>query len=395
MKTYCVGGAVRDRLLGLAVKDRDYVVVGATPEQMTALGYKPVGKDFPVFLHPHTRDEYALARTERKSGHGYKGFTVYAAPDVTLEQDLARRDLTINAMAEDEAGNLIDPYQGQNDLKAGLLRHVSDAFVEDPVRILRAARFAARYRFTIAAETMALMQQMVQAGEVDHLVAERVWQEFAKGLMEQMPSIMIRTLRDCGALARVLPEIEALFSQQGEGEILGEHTLRALDYAASEDWDLPTRFAVLCHDLAHTASPEQGSDTLIQQLCDRIKAPAEMRELASLACNEGRQIDAALSLSSEALLDLLLRGDAFRRPERFIQLMDSCVAAARGRSGQARSDYPQALLLSACMSAGKRVDGGAIARATINSADIPQAIRAARLQAVITAQQGILGSAAV
>src|SRR5690606_73563 len=261
MKTYVVGGAVRDELLGLPVKDRDHVVVGATPEQMTAQGFRPVGKDFPVFLHPETHEEYALARTERKTGKGYKGFQVHAAPEVTLEEDLARRDLTINAIARSEDGEFIDPYDGRADLEHKVLRHVSPAFAEDPVRILRAARFAARFtEFGVAPETMDLMRQMVEAGEVDALVAERVWQELAKGLMEEKPSRMFEVLRECGALARILPELDRLWGvpqpPQHHPEIdTGVHVMMVIDYAASRGYSLPVRFAALTHDLGKGTTP--------------------------------------------------------------------------------------------------------------------------------------------
>ncbi len=294
MQRYRVGGAVRDRLLGLPVKDIDWVVVGATPEAMLAAGYKPVGKDFPVFLHPKTREEHALARTERKSGPGYKGFQVYAAPDVTLEEDLLRRDLTINAMAENDAGHVIDPFNGKADLQARLLRHVSDAFIEDPVRILRLARFAARFDFDAAPETMTLMRQMVANGEVDHLVPERVWQE-VHALMEQKPSRMFRILRDCGALARVMPEVDALFGvpqpEQHHPEIdTGVHVMLVLDYAAAEDLPLTARYAALCHDLGKATTPadilphhighESRGVELVEQLSARLRATSECRDLA-------------------------------------------------------------------------------------------------------------------
>ena len=261
-QTYCVGGAIRDELLGLPVKDRDFVVVGATPEHMTQAGFKPVGKDFPVFLHPQTHEEYALARTERKTAKGYKGFQVYAAPDVTLEQDLSRRDFTINAIAKAADGTLTDPFDGQADMRAKVLRHVSDAFVEDPVRILRAARFLARFTdFTLAPETLQLMQQMVADGEVDALVPERVWQELARGLMEARPSRMFETLRTCGALQRIFPELNALWGvpqpPQHHPEVdTGVHVMMVIDYAASRNFSLPVRFAALTHDLGKGATPK-------------------------------------------------------------------------------------------------------------------------------------------
>ena len=296
MKIYIVGGAVRDELLGLPVKDRDYVVVGATPEQMLALGYRPVGKDFPVFLHPTTQEEYELARTERKTAPGYHGFVFHAAPEVTLEQDLVRRDLTINAIAKGEDGALCDPFGGQEDIKKRIFRHVSTAFGEDPVRILRLARFAARFNdFTVAAETMYLMQRMVDAGEVDALVPERVWQELARGLMEAMPSRMLTVLRDCDALVRLMPELDALFGVPQpplhHPEVdTGVHQLLVIDYAAERGFPLAVRFAALMHDLGKGATPPEhwpshhGHEALglplIEQLCKRLKVPNDCRELA-------------------------------------------------------------------------------------------------------------------
>jgi tRNA nucleotidyltransferase (CCA-adding enzyme) len=397
MEIYTVGGAVRDELLGLPVQDRDYVVVGATPDAMLAAGFKPVGKDFPVFLHPRTHEEYALARTERKSGHGYKGFTVYAAPDVTLEDDLLRRDLTINAMAEDEDGTLIDPYGGQDDLARRTLRHVSAAFAEDPVRILRVARFAARFGFAVAPETMSLMRQMVDAGEVDHLVAERVWQEVSKGLMEATPSRMFAVLRECGALARLLPEIDRLFGvpqpPQHHPEIdTGDHVMRVVDYAASQGWPLDTRFAALCHDLGKGATPEaewprhiaheQRGVRLVDALCERIRASNDCRELAILACREHGIIHRAPELRPATALELLQRCDALRKPDRFDRLLDACLADARGRLGFEQVSYPQADLLRACRDAARAVDAGAVAAATQDKAGVPDAVKAARIAAL-------------
>ncbi|PHV10960.1 multifunctional CCA addition/repair protein [Chitinimonas sp. BJB300] len=397
MKIYTVGGAVRDQLLGLPVKDRDYVVVGATPEQMLAEGFRPVGKDFPVFLHPKTQAEYALARTERKSGRGYKGFTVYAAPDVTLEDDLARRDLTINAMAEDENGELIDPYGGQEDLARRTLRHVGAAFVEDPVRILRLARFAARFDFQVAPETMALCREMVAMGEVDHLVPERVWAELAKGLMEAQPSRMFTVLRDCGALARLMPELDVLWGvpqpPKHHPEVdTGDHVMRVLDYAASQDWSLDTRFAALCHDLGKGVTPpeewprhiehERRGVALVEALCERIKAPNDCRELAVLVCREHCNIHRAREMRSTTVLELLIRCDALRKPDRFKRLLDACIADARGRAGLETQVYPQAEYLLACRDAAFAVDAGAIAAATEDKAQIPEAVRLARLAAL-------------
>ncbi len=327
MKVFVVGGAVRDELLGLPVADRDWVVVGATPEDMARQGFRPVGKDFPVFLHPQTHEEYALARTERKSGRGYKGFTVYSAPDVTLEQDLARRDLTINAIAKDEAGRLVDPYGGERDLREGVLRHVSEAFEEDPVRILRVARFVARFGFRIAEETQALMRRMVDSGEADHLVAERVWQEFSRGLMEKHPARMLQVLERCGLSARVMPELKS------------EHA--ALERAALALAPSAVRFAVLAWGLPEAA---------IEALCERLKVPNEERELALTACRCRPLLE---STAPEPLLELFKRGDAIRRRERFEQLLQS----ARLAQPELKFD-----LVRKALDAAASVDAGAIAK---------------------------------
>ncbi|QDQ26051.1 multifunctional CCA addition/repair protein [Chitinimonas arctica] len=397
MKIYIVGGAVRDQLLGLPVKDHDYVVVGTTPDEMLAAGFRPVGKDFPVFLHPRTQEEYALARTERKSGRGYKGFSVYAAPDVTLEDDLARRDLTINAIAEDEDGELIDPYGGQADLERRTLRHVGPAFVEDPVRILRLARFAARFGFAVAPETMALCRDMVALGEVDHLVPERVWQEVAKGLMEDQPSSLFLVLRECGALARLMPELDVLFGvpqpAKWHPEIdTGDHVMRVLDYAAAQGWPLDTRFAALCHDLGKGSTPpeewprhlghEGAGVSLVESLCERIKAPNDCRELAIMVCREHGLVHRAQELRASTVLELLTRCDALRKPARFARMLDACVADARGRPTFEAVAYPQADHLLACRDAAAQVDAGAVATAASDKAKIPDAVRQARLAAV-------------
>ncbi|WP_269530888.1 multifunctional CCA addition/repair protein [Chitinimonas sp. BJYL2] len=407
MKIYTVGGAVRDELLGLPVKDRDYVVVGATVEDMLAAGYRPVGKDFPVFLHPHTQAEYALARTERKSGRGYKGFTVYAAPDVTLEDDLARRDLTINAMAESEDGELIDPFHGQEDLARRTLRHVGPAFIEDPVRILRLARFAARFGFEVARETQALCRRMVDEGEVDHLVAERVWAELAKGLMEAQPSRMFAVLRDCGALARLMPELDALWGvpqpEQHHPEIdTGVHVMLVLDHAAAQGWPLDTRFAALCHDLGKGTTPpaewprhiahEHRGVALVEALCERLRAPNDCRELAVLVSREHTNVHRALELRPDTVVDLLGRCDALRKPERFTRLLDACEADARGRTGFAQRPYPQAAYLQACRVAAAGVDAGAIAMAQADKTTIPDAVRQARIAAIKTVTKPALES---
>lgn len=407
MKIYAVGGSVRDGLLGLPVQDQDYVVVGATPERMEELGYRPVGKDFPVFLHPTTHEQYALARTERKMGHGYKGFEVHAAPDVTLEQDLARRDLTINAIARDENGRIVDPFGGVTDLRAGILRHVSPAFVEDPVRILRVARFAARFGFPVAPETLTLMRQMVANGEVDHLVAERVWQELSRGLMEAKPSRMFEALRACGALARVLPEVDRLFGVPQRPEFhpevdAGVHVMLVIDYAASIEASLPVRFAALTHDLGKAMTPkdllpahhghEARSVGLLEQLCERLRVPAECRDLAILAARYHGDIHRAAELRPGTVLKLFTSTDLFRRPERFEELLSACECDWRGRAGFEARHYPQAQLLRTAAAAARGVDAGAIAQQTPLPEDIPRRIEAARLEAVSAALSRAKGS---
>jgi tRNA nucleotidyltransferase (CCA-adding enzyme) len=389
-----VGGAVRDELLGLLVQDRDYVVVGASPERMTALGFKPVGKDFPVFLHPQTRAEYALARTERKSGRGYKGFTFHAGPDVTLEEDLRRRDLTINAMARDEDGSLVDPYGGQADLQAGILRHVSLAFAEDPVRVLRVARFAARFdSFAVAPETLALMRQMVTNGEVDYLVAERVWQELSRGLMEKRPSRLFQVLRDCGALARILPEVDRLFGVPQRAEFhpevdTGIHITLVVDWAARQGFSLPVRFAALTHDLGKGATPpsewplhhghEARSVALVRSLCERVRVPADCRELAVAVARDHGKVHRALELRPATILRMLEATDAFRRPERFAQFLQACEADFRGRPGYEERPFPPAAYLQQALALARSVDGAQIAR--LSAPDkVGEAIRVARL----------------
>jgi len=362
LKVYVVGGAVRDELLGLPVQDRDYVVVGATPEEMIEAGYQPVGKDFPVFLHPETHEEYALARTERKTAPGYKGFAFRAAPDVTLEQDLARRDLTINAIAQDEDGTLIDPFDGQGDIEARVFRHVGEAFAEDPVRILRVARFAARFGFSVAPETLALMQRMTEAGEVDALVPERVWQELARGLMAPMPSRMFVVLRDCDALGRIAPELEAQFELEGELS----PTLDALDAAAEAGASLEVRFAVLTRGLDPLA---------VESLASRLKVPGECRDLALLAARHGNIILDAVALEPRALLDLFGATDAWRRPDRFVALLDAAFTNEADEDG-ARERLRRAL------DAASTIDAGAIARAAEDPRQIKLNVDAARLDAV-------------
>lgn len=403
MKVYRVGGSVRDELLGLPVKDRDYVVVGSDPEQMVRLGFRAVGKDFPVFLHPQTNEEYALARTERKTGRGYKGFAVFAAPDVTLEQDLERRDLTINALARDEKGELIDPFGGAQDLERGVLRHVSAAFVEDPVRILRVARFAARFSFEIAPETMALMRTMVQDGEVDHLVSERAWQELARGLMEARPSLMFETLRACGALARILPELDVLFGvpqpPAHHPEIdTGLHIMLVIDYAASRRFTLPVRFAALTHDLGKGTPPreewprhighEARGGALIRGLCERLRVPNDCRDLALLAARYHGDIHRAEALRPATIVKLFEHTDAFRRPERFEALLLSAVCDFHGRPGYESLPYAPAPLLRRALEAARAVDAGGIARRIAEPDKIAAAVHEARVQAVKQALAG-------
>ncbi len=397
MKTYIVGGAVRDRLLGLPVSDRDHVVVGVTPDDMVALGYRPVGKDFPVFLHPQTHEEYALARTERKSGRGYKGFTVYTAPEVTLEEDLHRRDLTINAIAEDESGALVDPYGGQRDLAARIFRHVSEAFAEDPVRILRVARFAARFSdFTVADETNALMRKMVAEGEIDALVPERVWQELARGLMEKQPSRMFLVLRDCGALARLFPEIDRLFGvpqpPQYHPEIdTGVHVMLVVDWAARQGFSLPVRFAALTHDLGKGTTPselwpahhghEARSVELVRALSERIRVPIDCRDLAVAVARDHGNVHRALELRPGTIVELLERVDAFRRPERFDAFLQACECDFRGRPGYETKPFPPSGYLRQALQAAQTIDAAEVAR-NAPPAQIRQAIFQARTQAV-------------
>lgn len=360
MKTYLVGGAVRDRLLGLPFKERDWVVVGATPEQMTALGYRAVGKDFPVFLHPQTGEEHALARTERKSGRGYQGFTFHVGPDVSLEDDLWRRDLTINAIAQDEeSGALVDPHGGQRDLQARVLRHVSPAFAEDPVRVLRIARFAARFAplgFRVAEETMRLMREMVEAGEVDHLVPERVWKETERALMHEQPRVFFEVLQACDALARVMPELAALAGVPQRADYHPEvdtlvHTLMCVDAAARARHPLDVRVAALLHDLGKAATPRaewpshRGHDArglpLVKKFCERLRVPAAPRDLALAVTRDHLLVHKVHELRPETLLALLERFDAFRRPERFELALNGCECDARGRLGFEDCAYPQ------------------------------------------------------
>ena len=413
MQIYMVGGAVRDRLLGLPVQDHDWVVVGATPEQMVAQGYLPVGKDFPVFLHPDSREEYALARTERKSGRGYKGFTVFTSPDVTLEEDLARRDLTINSIAAcadwTSAGgqlgskvDLIDPFGGQRDLQAKVLRHVTDAFREDPVRILRLARFAARFHdFSIAPETMALLREMVADGEADHLVPERVWQELSRGLMEAHPARMFDVLRDCGALAVVLPELNRLWGVPQRAEYhpevdTGVHVMMVLQMAARLGASLPVRWACLMHDLGKGTTPtdvlprhighEQRSSKLLRTVGQRLRVPTDCTELADVVAREHGNIHRSGDLNAAALVRLLERCDAFRKPARFADALLACECDARGRLGMEEDAYPQRQHLLAALAAAQGVDTASVAQAAVDRGArgdaIGKAVATARAQAV-------------
>ena len=376
MKTYLVGGAVRDALMGHAGSDRDWVVVGGTPEALVAQGYQPVGRDFPVFLHPNTHEEYALARTERKTARGYHGFAVHAAPDVTLEEDLARRDLTINAIAQDEHGQRTDPYGGERDIAAKVLRHVTDAFREDPVRILRVARFSARFPdFTVAPETMALMREMVAEGEVDALVSERVWQELSRGLMGAKPSRMLQVLRECGALQRLLPEVDKLYGVPQRAEYhpeidTGIHLEMVLDASARMNAPLEVRFACLCHDLGKGTTPadvlprhighEQRSEKLTRALCTRWRVPVECKELAELVAREHGNIHQSLGFGAEAVLRLLVRCDALRRPERFLLALQACECDARGRLGKEDEAYAQGPRLALLLKAAQSVDSASV-----------------------------------
>ena len=412
MQVFVVGGAVRDALMGLPVNDRDWVVVGSTPEAMTAQGFVPVGKDFPVFLHPKTREEYALARTERKTARGYKGFAVQAAPDVTLEEDLARRDLTVNAMAVPEilayqppstwTGQILDPYGGQQDLQSKVLRHVTEAFAEDPVRILRLARFAARFAdFSVADETMALMRQMVEDGEVDHLVPERVWQELAKGLMSERPSRMFEVLRSCGALKVLLPELDRLWGVPQRPEYhpevdTGVHMMLVMDMAARLNTPLPVRVACLMHDLGKGTTPadvlprhighEGRSVKLLQKVCERLRVPTDCKELAEVVAREHGNIHRSAELGPEALMRLLDRCDAIRQPERFARVLQACECDARGRLGLEESAYPQAERLLKSQKAALSVETAPIAQAAaaqgLKGPQIGEQISKARVKAV-------------
>ena len=413
-----VGGAVRDALLGLPVQDRDWVVVGATPEELVAQGFLPVGKDFPVFLHPQTREEYALARTERKTARGYRGFEIHAAPGVTLEEDLARRDLTINSIAihaspvwaegQFDIKNevLIDPWGGHGDLQAKVLRHVTGAFREDPVRVLRIARFAARFAdFTVAPETLALMREMVKDGEADALVAERVWQELARGLMEDTPSRMFEVLRACGALKKLLPEVDRLWGVPQGAEYhpevdTGIHLMMVLDMAARLHAGLAVRFACLGHDLGKGTTPaemlprhighEERGVRLLKGVCERLRVPTDCRELAEVVAREHGNIHRSAGFSAAALVRLLERCDAFRKPQRFAEVLLACECDARGRLGLEESAYPQRERLGRVLQAAQSVATEPVAQAAqaagLAGTKIGEMIHTARVRAV---QQGL------
>lgn len=420
MEIYLVGGAVRDALLGLPVQDRDWVVVGSTPEEMTALGYLPVGKDFPVFLHPDTGEEHALARTERKTARGYRGFAVHADPSVTLAEDLTRRDLTINSIAlpasnawasgtkgfkNADVSLLIDPCGGLNDLQARVLRHVTDAFREDPVRILRLARFAARFQdFSVAPATALLMQQMVADGEVNALVPERVWQELARGLMEVKPSRMLTVLKDCGALQQLLPEVDKLWGVPQRSEYhpeidTGIHLMMVLDMAAQLNAPLSVRFACLCHDLGKGVTPadvlprhighEAASARLLKGVCERWRVPVDCRELADVVAREHGNIHGSSEFNPAAVVRLLERCDAFRKPDRFAEVLLACECDARGRGGLQDQPYPQRPRLLAALAAAQAVATQPIAEAAQAAGrqgpQIGELIHAARVQAVAAA----------
>lgn len=405
MKTFLVGGAVRDKLLGRTVTERDWVVVGATPEQMQSLGYMAVGKDFPVFLHPHTKEEYALARTERKTGPGYTGFSFHCGKEVTLEDDLIRRDLTINAMAESEQGEIIDPYGGQADLHHKLLRHVSPAFAEDPVRILRIARFAARYHqygFRVADETIALMQTMVSNGEVDHLVAERIWKETERALAEPNPEVFIQVLRECRALEKIFPEIDTLFgvpqTATHHPEVdTGVHTLMSLQQAAKLSINPCIRFATLLHDLGKAATPkeewpchiahEERSLPLVKRLCERVAAPRDYKELALMVAQWHTHCHRAMELKPATVLKVLQGNDAFRRPERFQQFLVCCEADARGRTGFENRNYPQADFFRRALTVSQQLDLAPLRAQGITGQEFGEAIARLRLEQITQLKQ--------
>lgn len=405
MKIYLVGGAVRDRLLGLTPGDRDYVVVGETQASMEAAGFRAIGRDFPVFLHPQTQAEHALARTERKSGRGYRGFVVDADPSVTLEQDLGRRDFTINAIAEAPDGGLVDPYGGARDIEARVLRHVGAAFSEDPLRVLRAARFMARFAplgFTVADETMALMRGMVEAGELETLTPERVWQELARALASKQPSAFLRTLHDCGALALVLPEVDALYGVPQRAEFhpevdTGLHQELVNDMAARlAPGDAVIGFAALTHDLGKALTPkdalprhighEHAGLKPLDALCTRLKVPAACRELAVVACREHLNVHRIAELRDDTLYELIARCDGFRKPERIAQLALVCECDKRGRLGSAEAAYPQGDLLRRAHAAAIAVNARDLAAAGITGPAVGAALRKARIAAIAQAR---------
>ena len=413
MRIYLVGGAVRDRLLGLPHGDRDFVVVGQTPAAMLARGFKPVGRDFPVFLHPRTGEEHALARTERKSGRGYRGFVVDADPSVTLEEDLARRDFTINAIAQDQDGGLIDPFGGVRDVQARVLRHVGAAFIEDPLRVLRAARFMARFAalgFSVAPETLALMRAMVDSGELAELVPERVWQELSRALASPAPSAFLRTLHDCGALAVVLPEVDALYGVPQRAEYhpevdTGVHVELVCDMAAQlAPGDAVIGFAALTHDLGKALTPhdvlprhighESAGLAPLRALCERLKVPQAHRQLATLVCREHLNIHRLFELRAVTVHDLLARCDGFRQPARIAQLGLACEADKRGRAGLADSPYPQRAELSRLLDAALSVRAVDVARAGLEGPALGEALRRARIHAIEQARTQAPGAGA-
>jgi tRNA nucleotidyltransferase (CCA-adding enzyme) len=401
MEIFSVGGAVRDELLGLPVQDRDWVVVGSTPEQMLANGYRAVGKDFPVFLHPQSHEEYALARTERKTAPGYTGFAFHAAPDVTLEQDLARRDLTINAIAKSSNGDFIDPYGGRRDLDARVLRHVSPAFAEDPVRILRLARFAARFTdFSVAPATIELMKKMVGSGEADHLVPERVWQELSRGLMETKPSRMFEVMRDCAALKKILPELDALWGVPQRADYhpevdTGVHIMLVIDMAARLGSPLPARFAALTHDLGKAVTPaeilprhighEARSVNLLGPLCERLRVPSDCRDVAMLVARFHGDIGRVKEMRATTIVKLLENCDVIRRPERFELILLACEADYRGRIGYQDKSFEAANQWRKLSGLIRNIDAAAIAKTCADSGKIAAAIHDARIAAVKSA----------
>lgn len=397
LNCYRVGGSVRDELLGLPVTDRDWVVIGSSPEELQSLGFKPVGRDFPVFLHPHTREEYALARTERKTGKGYLGFSFHASPEVTLEQDLQRRDLTINAMARDEQGRLIDPFQGEADLRAGILRHVSPAFSEDPLRLLRTARFAARFGFSIAAETMALLREISASGELQHLAVERVWQETERALGESRAARYFEVLRECRALAELFPEVDDLFGipqpADKHPEVdSGLHTMMVLEEACGLSTDPEVRFAALVHDLGKAATPpaelpghkghERRGAALVERLCSHYRIPRSYRELAVLVARYHLDCHRLPELRAATVQRRLRELDAYRRPARFEQFLLACMADARGRGGKTEDPYPQAELFRRYHTAARQVDAKELAGAGAAGSELGILLDRARTAAI-------------